>query len=46
MNALQHEDDSVAFKLFQKKFNTKFLHSWIDDLKSKQNEAINVLQLC
>ena len=29
-----------------KKFNYKFLHRWIGDLNSRQNEAINVLNFC
>ena len=29
-----------------KKFNNEFIHAWIIDLRKRQNESINALQLC
>ena len=47
LNAFQHEEDSVAFKLLElacmKKSNREFFHKQIGDLKSRENEAINAL---
>ena len=34
------------YKHCKKKFNTEFLHRWMYDLRSKQNKAINALQIC
>ena len=48
MNTFQHEEDKIEYKFLSacvKKFNNEFLHRAVGDLKSKQNEAINDLQL-